>query len=515
MFETQLENDWDSLQQIFSRRQESITKSKDQLKKSVQEEDANIQRAMSELIHSWEQKRPLSGTIAVANARAVLVEFQTQMQSLSDKWEKVNQGRDALKLDVYMKNPLELMQTEWSGLDEAWNSVAGFWDQVSALGETLWSALEPKRLIQELGEIEREMEKLNSRVKQYGCFTQLQSVIRSHKKDFRLLQELKNSTLKERHWESILSILGIATPLEFLRLKDFWTPSFQSQETKIQEVLSVAQGELALEEFLKQLRENWNNYQLELVSYQQRCKVIRGWETLFSKLDRAHFGAGIHEAVTLLQGVCGGGVVVGDQAHEHPRALRHVGRRPTTVDLPGGHLHGAGADIIQQLPQDYNRFKTIDADFISLMRRVASAAARDGRLRTPNIQRTLERLSQQLSKIQKALGEFLEKQRQLFSRFYFVGDEDLLEILGNSKDPVKVQRHLNKMFAGINSLELESTEAGYRLSAMVSKEGEVVKLSTPVEIGGNTTVVSWLSQVETRMHETLAILRRRRWRRRR
>lgn len=47
------------------------------------------------------------------------------------------------------------MQTEWSGLDEAWNSVAGFWDQVSALGETLWSALEPKRLIQELGEIER------------------------------------------------------------------------------------------------------------------------------------------------------------------------------------------------------------------------------------------------------------------------------------------------------------------------------------------------------------------------
>lgn len=60
---------------------------------------------MSELIHSWEQKRPLSGTIAVANARAVLVEFQTQMQSLSDKWEKVNQGRDALKLDVYMKNP--------------------------------------------------------------------------------------------------------------------------------------------------------------------------------------------------------------------------------------------------------------------------------------------------------------------------------------------------------------------------------------------------------------------------
>lgn len=505
VFETQLENDWDSLQQIFSRRQESITKSKDQLKKSVQEEDANIQRAMSELIHSWEQKRPLSGTIAVANARAVLVEFQTQMQSLSDKWEKVNQGRDALKLDVYMKNPLELMQTEWSGLDEAWNSVAGFWDQVSALGETLWSALEPKRLIQELGEIEREMEKLNSRVKQYGCFTQLQSVIRSHKKDFRLLQELKNSTLKERHWESILSILGIATPLEFLRLKDFWTPSFQSQEAKIQEVLSVAQGELALEEFLKQLRENWNNYQLELVSYQQRCKVIRGWETLFSKLDEHISALGSMKQSPYYK-------VFAEEASSWETKLTNIRVLfDTWVDVQRRwiYLEGifmGGADIIQQLPQDYNRFKTIDADFISLMRRVALQPRVMDVFGQPNIQRTLERLSQQLSKIQKALGEFLEKQRQLFSRFYFVGDEDLLEILGNSKDPVKVQRHLNKMFAGINSLELESTEAGYRLTAMVSKEGEVVKLSTPVEIGGNTTVVSWLSQVETRMHETLAIL---------
>ena len=39
-----------------------------------------------------------------------------------------------------------------------------------------------------------------------------------------------------------------------------------------------------------------------------------------------------------------------------------------------------------------------------------------------------------LQKIQKALGDYLEKQRQNFARFYFVGDEDLLEIIGNSKE---------------------------------------------------------------------------------
>ena len=64
-------------------------------------------------------------------------------------------------------------------------------------------------------------------------------------------------------------------------------------------------------------------------------------------------------------------------------------------------------------------------------------------------QKILERLADLLSKIQKALGEYLERERNSFPRFYFVGDEDLLEILGNSKDLVRIQKHFKKMFAGI------------------------------------------------------------------
>lgn len=55
-------------------------------------------------------------------------------------------------------------------------------------------------------------------------------------------------------------------------------------------------------------------------------------------------------------------------------------------------------------------------------------------LNIPGVQKSLERLADLLAKIQKALGEYLERERQSFPRFYFVGDEDLLEIIGNSKD---------------------------------------------------------------------------------
>lgn len=55
-------------------------------------------------------------------------------------------------------------------------------------------------------------------------------------------------------------------------------------------------------------------------------------------------------------------------------------------------------------------------------------------LNIQGVQKSLERLADLLAKIQKALGEYLERERSSFPRFYFVGDEDLLEIIGNSKD---------------------------------------------------------------------------------
>ena len=77
-----------------------------------------------------------------------------------------------------------------------------------------------------------------------------------------------------------------------------------------------------------------------------------------------------------------------------------------------------------------------------------------------------------MAKIQKALGEYLERERSSFPRFYFVGDEDLLELFGNTKNIPYLQKHFKKMFAGVNQILLNDENT--IVNGIMSKEGEEV-----------------------------------------
>ena len=84
----------------------------------------------------------------------------------------------------------------------------------------------------------------------------------------------------------------------------------------------------------------------------------------------------------------------------------------------------------------------------------------------PNLFKSLDLLYNKLEKIQKALSAYLEEQRNKFARFYFVGDEDLLEIIGSSQNVASIQKHFGKMFAGLNYV---INEGGTILKGMRSR----------------------------------------------
>ncbi|CAH2049383.1 unnamed protein product, partial [Iphiclides podalirius] len=80
------------------------------------------------------------------------------------------------------------------------------------------------------------------------------------------------------------------------------------------------------------------------------------------------------------------------------------------------------------------------------------------------LENAYDAIEQKISQVREYVDEWL--------RFYFVGDEDLLEIIGNSKNIARLQKHFKKMFAGVAAIILN--EDNTVINGIASREGEEV-----------------------------------------
>ena len=102
----------------------------------------------------------------------------------------------------------------------------------------------------------------------------------------------------------------------------------------------------------------------------------------------------------------------------------------------------ASEDIRKQLPTEAIIFEDMNNKFKNVM----SAVHKD-----PNAERSCTEkgrleivvdMDNKLQEIQKSLDAYLETKRMAFPRFYLSSNDDLLEILGQAKEPAQVQKHI-------------------------------------------------------------------------
>ncbi|XP_028159313.1 dynein heavy chain, cytoplasmic isoform X8 [Ostrinia furnacalis] len=500
-----IEGEWSAFNEIMRRKDSSIQTQVASLQQKIVAEDKAVEARTLEFLAEWERSKPTDGSTRPEDALARLQAMETRYTRLKDERDNVAKAKEALELHetgTSVNNErMTVALEELQDLRGVWSSLSKIWTQIDDIREKPWLSVQPRKLRQQLEAMLNELKELPARLRMYDSYEYVRKLLQSYTKVNMLIVELKSDALKERHWRQLCRALKVDWSLSELTLGQVWDADLLHNEHTVKDVVSVAQGEMALEEFLKQVRESWQSYELDLINYQNKCKIIRGWDDLFNKV-KEHINSVAAMKLSPYYKVFEEEALTWEEKLNRINALFDVwiDVQRRWVYLEG--IFSGSADIKTLLPVETSRFQSISSEFLGLMKKVGKSPMVMDVLNIPGVQRSLERLADLLGKIQKALGEYLERERSSFPRFYFVGDEDLLEIIGNSKNIARLQKHFKKMFAGVAAIILN--EDNTVINGIASREGEEVYFISPVSTIENPKINSWLSMVEREMRVTLA-----------
>ena len=500
----QIDSEWTALNEILNRKAKIVLDQTDALRAKIIAEDKVVGDKIAEITIQWNEEKPVSGTIAPEVACAKLASFQIRIARLHEESEMVTKAKEALDLPASPDIALAAILEEVQDFQSVWAALSTIWKSLNDLKEILWNSVQPRKLRSSIDGLIKMTKEMPSRMRQYAAFEHIQDVLRQYLKVNPVLSDLKSEAVRDRHWNKIFKTLKPGkrySPIS-MSLGEVWDLNLTATEAIIRDIIAQAQGEMALEEFLKQVRETWTNYSLDLVNYQSKCRLIRGWDDLFAKCS---------ENLNSLQAMRHSPYFkeFEEEASSWEDKLNRVHVLfDVWIDVQRQWVYLEGvftgnADIKHLLPIESSRFQNINSEFFAVMKKVYKQPFVLDVLNISGVQKSLERLGELLNKIQKALGEYLEKERVSFPRFYFVGDEDLLEIIGNSNDTLRIAKHFKKMFAGLSGLIMDEEHI---ISGFASKEGEAVRLKKEISLIKTPKINDWLALLESNMKATLAEL---------
>jgi len=500
-----LQSRWEDLELRLQAHQTVMEGQKERLKEMVNKRIADYSVEVQKFSSRWNELKPKNVKLGdLASATKTLTEvkdWRADFTELHQAGNKIIGDCEHFGMAAPMFEGMAELEADIDKTCSAWDKIESFISELEELAKQDWISFRDRLYTFEdflqTWTDNMKAAKVDSITRALGAeVDRLKNVVP-------YLKFVKGDAFTPDHWGQLFRLLRFpktitkVVQLEFRTFLDA-ADEILDKATELKHLAARASGELTVRQAMEELA-IWGQEASFAVMEHSDVKgklvpIIKEWRDIMTQVgDHQSMVAGMKDSPFFS--------TFEDEA----------GRWETKLSALGSILHDLQA--VQRkwlylepifgrdaLPQETGRFNRVDEDFRRVMQEVQSDNRVMSLVGIASLQEQLPGLIDQLDRCQKALTDYLEEKRAIFPRFYFIGDDDLLEILGQAQNPTVILSHLKKLFQGVHSVDFTPDNTG--LTAMKSLEGEVVTLNNTVAITEH--VEEWLRELAKEMQSTLS-----------
>ncbi|XP_037090995.1 dynein heavy chain 10, axonemal-like [Pollicipes pollicipes] len=430
--------------------------------------------------------------------------YEDELASLLERQQELVNSERLFDLDITAYPELTTMQKDMAGLRLIYDIYVAQKEAREKLAQTLWANLNSQALTDDIEVYIRQFKKLPRDVRQLDIGKHLEENMKQFKASVPLFVDLKNEAIRERHWRELMKKTGKEFEMdpETFTLANLFAMELSNYSDVIAEIVGGAIKELGIEKGVKDIADLWDGMRFAVLPYtkdgEERGFVLTAVDEVLLALD---------DSTMNLQSMSGSRFVGPflPQIQSWEKTLSVIAEvleiwlvvQRKWIYLEAIYL---SPDIRSQLPEEARKFDAINSMYKKIMNETHRVPMIKAACVAPNRLLDLETVSLGLEKCQKSLSDYLDAKRNAFPRFFFISDDELLSILGNS-DPQCIQEHIIKMFDNILSLRMvRNADDDLVASAMHSAEQEIMEFREAQVVDGR--VEDWMNSVLAEMWRT-------------
>uniref|UniRef100_A0A8P4KIS1 Dynein axonemal heavy chain 2 n=1 Tax=Dicentrarchus labrax TaxID=13489 RepID=A0A8P4KIS1_DICLA len=499
-----LNEEWVWFQQVLIDSDIMLQKHKEKFKNSLILSSEEFKKKTENTLQEFSSTGPFNSSLSTEMALKQIVGHRGTLEALKQEENNILHGLGFFNIEQppsksiqTLEKDIDQLQQVWE-ITQEWNANWNIWKVgqfVTLRTESMESTAQD--MFKKLNKLQRELKDKGWDIVDFS-----KNKIDQFKRIIPLIADLRNPAMRDRHWKQICEELQCSfdqTSSEFTLEKIIFL-GLDKYTDKICEISGAASKELSIEQGLEAITKTWEETFLDIAPYKDEGHYrLRGTEEVFQALEDNQVILSTMKASRFVKAF----EREVDSWERRLSQVLEVIEMILTVQRQWIYLENIfqGKDIREQLPHECKEFEDVSSSWKIIMGRLHSDNNALQGTHHPGLPEKLSEMSAKLEEIQKALDMYLETKRQIFPRFYFLSNDDVLEILGQSQNPDAMQPHMKKCFDNIKSMRINKDCSKPLANGMYSADGEYVPFMYPLTL--DRPVEVWLCEVEKTMRITL------------